>query len=207
MDRKYGNLLVIMAGGLNNDQTLPDHVIDRCNYAIEVAKPNSLLLASSSFTLNIKPKISSSGNIASESSAIYHYLMLRGTKNPILCDQLSHDSVGSIFFSMEFFATPYSIKTVEFITSDFHAARVDFIAKFINKVCYKNSFEVKITGIKTSYTNPVRAKKEIESTNNFIKCFEKSKSRSDFIFKLFSEHTNYNHCFNSGTSSFIDHTY
>ena len=195
-------MIVIMGGGLNNDCTLPDYVKARCDYAKKIlSKRGDILIASSSYSMNIKPKVDRFGFIISEASAIYEYLKPKIKYVRIGCEQLSHDTIGSIYFCLELYANKMDYKNVIFVTSDFHAERVEIVSKFINRIIYKSKFSINIASVMTSMDKSKRIEKEKKSIQKFIKKYGNIETEKDFLRVLFFEHTNYNHWFGSKVKS------
>lgn len=201
IDKMY----VIMSGGLTMDGRLPEHVIERCEWVIDSCNSNQLsnkihILCSSSFTLNVPPKLNHENFVVSESSMIFEYLKKRGLKNKILCEQFSHDTVGSVFFSIDMFVLPMKIKTVSFITSSFHRARVDSILHLIAGI-YPNKFHFNTIGVESSESSnqyvsfDKRISHEIDAISKFKILYADVNNRSDFLKILLSEHSNYNYLY------------
>jgi hypothetical protein len=201
IDKMY----VIMSGGLKMDGSLPEHVIERCDWVINSCNSDQLsnninILCSSSFTLNVPPKLNQENFVVSESSMIFEYLKKRGLKNKILCEQFSHDTVGSIFFSIDLFVLPMNIKTVSFVTSSFHRARVNSILNLIAGI-YPNKFHFNTIGVESNegsnqYVSvDKRISHETEAISNFKILYEEVNNRSDFLKVLLNEHSNYNYLY------------
>jgi len=198
-------MFVIMSGGLTVDGQLPDHVIERCEWVIQACnnkylEKNISILCSSSFTLNVPPKLNQENFILSESSVIYEYLKKRGIKNQILCEQFSHDSVGSVFFSIDLFALPVGAKSVSFVTSSFHSKRVDTIVNLMRSV-YPEKIHLETIGVAPnqvfdeSISSNSRSIHESDAISKFNVLYKGVHKRSEFLKILLSDHTNYNHLF------------
>lgn len=189
--------ILVLSGGITDDGLLPKYVKNRCDLAYDLySKNNSIIVCSSSFTLNKKPHLSKDGFVCSESSLMSKYLKKMGVdRNNILCEQLSHDTIGSIFFSLEYYFFPRGISKLAIVTSDFHYLRSNCIASFINRVVFENKFSI------TFYQSPVEGDKtkrkvhENLATERFKTDFYPLSSRNSFLIKLFSEHINYNYRF------------
>ncbi len=187
-----------MAGGINEDGSLPIHIKDRCQLVLDqFNSANSLILASSSFSLNVPPKLDLDGYPISESSRLRAWLIDNGFKGKVLCEQLSHDTVGSILFSLMLFAKNFYLKKIKFVTSDFHVTRTKLIADFINQIVFKGIYEIDYISVKTSEDLELRKLHEADSAQFFRKEFSDCKNENDFMIKFLTNHTNYNHIFGS----------
>lgn len=187
-----------MGGGLLEDGSLPSYVKERCEYVINLPDDSDrLVIASTSFSLNLPPK-KSCNNICSEASEIYRYLKTRGYNRQVLCEQASHDTVGSVFFTLYNFAHPFKIKNIVFVTSSFHANRVKLIAEQINKIIFNNSLSLHVVACACDLNFDKRKIKEIESTEKFLDLIHGVNSEKEFIWRFYKYHQNYNENF-SGT--------
>lgn len=190
-------MVVVMGGGLLPNGSLPSHVIDRCEYVFQNFSDDSLILASSSFTLNVPPKLDSKGFVISEASAIYQWFKTKKFSSNVFCEQYSHDTVGGIFFSLHNFAEPFGYENITFVTSDFHSKRTQILANEINKIAFANKFNISVVGCPTNFDANDRENQELNSQNIFLNMFSKANSKSDFLRILFDQHTNYNSAFSS----------
>ncbi len=186
-----------MGGGLEVDgQNLPAHVQERCQYIVSV-KPNieTLIVTSSSFSLNLAPKLDGDKIPISEATIMRLWLIRNGILGNIVCEQQSHDSVGSIFFCMNLYAHYLGIYSIEFVTSDFHAPRVKFIANHINRVFFQSQRNINVVSIPSSCKILNREIHEGESLASYKKNFGDIEDPGAYFFKLITEHRNYNHVF------------
>jgi hypothetical protein len=207
MKKDYHEIWVIMGGGITETLTLPDNVIKRCQWVIENFRAKNIgIICSSSFSLNVPPKKNKSGNIVSEASIIYDFLSQYIDKEYIYCEQMSHDTVGSILFTLMMFAQEFNVKNVKYITSDFHKDRVFAVAKFLNKIIFEEKFCIEVIGVLSANLSPNRTLHEKYATNDFIEKSSSLKCRQDFFENFFRNHTNYNHTY-SGRKLIEDSTY
>ena len=95
--------VIIMGGGIVKDGSLPSHLQPRVEKVIESYNSASLVICSSSFSLNVPPKLTKDGYVISEASVIARELKKSCSNFEILCEQFSHDTVGSVFFCFDLF--------------------------------------------------------------------------------------------------------
>lgn len=188
-----------MGGGIGVDGSPAAHVVPRCDQAIRLACRLSrpLVVTSSSYSLNVPPKIDGLGFPLSEASACYDYIRGHGYEGDMLCEQLSHDSVGSVFFTLALFAEKFRVRDVVFVTSHFHAERVKSISRFVNSVAFGGAFAISTNGVVDVGITEERVGHEVMSLKLFNDMFSGVKSRGDFVFTFFSEHSNYNRRYGS----------
>jgi len=190
-------MALIMAGGLEKDKSLPLHVKGRIDLMVHnhTLRKYDLILASSSFTLN-KPLVTDGyGYPISESSTIARALEeYISTSSIILAENLSHDTVGSIFFSYLFFAEPRDILEIDFYTSDFHMDRVEVISNVINSKFFNNKFKLKFFRSRSEYSKgrKFRENHEKNAIKSFLSSVKNINSKKEFINFLFEHHRNYN---------------
>lgn len=195
----YDNLLVVMGGGIQENGELPQMVIPRCKAVLSHPKisERTLVICSSSFTLNCPPKLTSRGFPLSEASAMYIWLKKNGFRGPMVCEQQSHDTVGSIFFILSLYASSLGVNSVEFITSEFHARRARKIAYSLNDKIFSSRFEININSVVNLGVTKKRILHERESLKRFNKMFGDVSNASQFIERFVTHHSNYNHTFGS----------
>lgn len=98
-------LIVVMGGGLTDALTVPKHVQDRCEFALNNFDVGQcLIIGSSSYFMNVKQKYYATSNIQSEASAIYEYIAPKLKLATAGVEQLSHDANGSVCFFLDMFA-------------------------------------------------------------------------------------------------------
>jgi hypothetical protein len=205
VDRK---LIVIMGGGISEVGGLPLHVIDRCKYVINLLKEMKkkvTLLASSSFSLNIPPKLNKKGFIISEATSIKNFLESKGVKEEILCEQLSHDTLGSILFSLLLYARPRRCGEVIFVTSDFHLERVKLLTEIMVKFFFKGQLKCTFVGVKSKNINQndlsERELHEHTSVQKIKDMYLKINNENEFINFILTNHKNYNYEFSGRENS------
>ena len=191
---------VIMGGGINKDNKLHEHVIERCDFFMGLPsedKESTLVIASSSFSLNVKTKLGENGTPLSEASMIYSYLKENGWHGELLCEQQSHDTVGSVYFVLNNYLKPFGICKVSFVTSDFHQERVNLIANHLNRVLFNENFELEILASKTKALVELRAVREKQSCESYKKNLGKINCPSSLLYAFYKHHVNYNFMFKS----------
>ena len=195
----WDEILVVMSGGVDADGKLPINVVERCKVALKIVTDNNRigLMASSSFSLNVPPKLDNKGFPISESSAIFQWFRQEGYQKTILCEQQSHDTVGSIFFILYVYARILSIKKIKFVTNKYHLPRVNRIAYTINRILFKNYYDIEIIGVEDRSITDVRLRHEQRSLDRFLEKYDKIDSPEEFALFFFGNHKNYNQAFKS----------
>jgi len=198
--------IVVMSGGLKANGALPIYCQQRINLAKHVLDSgrDALIVCSSSFSLNVGPKFDASGSIVSEGSVMRDGLINMGVcGNSIEVEQLSHDSVGGVFFSLEFYMYREGIKDVCFITSDFHMDRVKAIANFVNKICFSNCFRLSFLSPAADDLGGIdptnRLNHEKEAVKSFMESVAGVVDKKSFVRYLMRRHTCYNFTFGGRT--------
>lgn len=187
-----------MGGGIKSKNKLHNHVIERCNLFLnipQVEKESALVIASSSFSLNVRTKLGKNGTPVSEASLIYSYLRGNGFKGDMLCEQQSHDTIGSLYFVLNNYLKIFEISKVFFITSDFHKARVDLITRHFNDVLFNYYFDINVLFSKTKESKDLRSLREKKSCKIFKNGLGRIKKASVLIFEFYKTHSNYNEKF------------
>ncbi len=188
-----------MGGGIQENGELPQMVISRCKAVLSHPdiSERTLVICSSSFTLNCPPKLTSRGFPRSEASAIYSWLKKNGFRGPMICEQQSHDTVGSIFFILSLYASSLGVNRVEFITSEFHARRVKEIAHFLNDRIFFSKFQISINVVVNFGVTNERILHEDQSLKRFNEMFGDVFTATQFVERFLLRHSNYNHIFGS----------
>jgi len=191
-----------MGGGIDTSGRVLSYVAERCDHVINYLNNNSeddsLLLSTSSFSLNTPPKLTKDGYVISEATAIRNYLISKGVRNNILCEQLSHDTFGSILFCFLFYILPIRADNIMFVTSDFHKKRVELMIEIITNNVFSDEIKYVVVGVKTKVSNDNlknRVQYELEHIENIKNIYGGIKNKNDFFKLFFSSHTNYNHFF------------
>lgn len=127
--------VVVVAGGIEDDGTLPEWVLSRLDFAaVEYARhaaarpdatPPTYVVLSGSATPHKPPPTARGGFTYHESTAMAEYLMERWDvpASALLKDTASMDTIGNAYFSLLLHAAPRGWRAVRVITSAFHMGR------------------------------------------------------------------------------------
>ena len=195
--QRIEKLAVVMSGGVNTDSSLPMHVKARCDYAVQPENNFQAIVVSSSFSLNTPPKRDEQGFPKSEASVGYQYIKSLRYGGLLLCEQLSHDTVGSVFFCLDLIASSMGNPEVHFVTNDFHKHRSELVCAKISEILRYPS-RTMVIGVPCAAPKKAREIKESEAAENFERNYSGISSRAHLILELIKNHTNYNHHY-SGT--------
>jgi DUF218 domain len=192
------HLIVGLAGGLTGDGVLPEHAISRVKRCVELATgaEKAVILFSSSFTLNKPPILDNNGLILSEASAMAAAAK-EDFEGEILCEQQSHDTIGSAYFVFRNFVEWLNPRKIHVVTSAFHVARSRKIFCHIGSL-FGYDAENMIFDTSDEIIFPERMISEARSAEFYENNWENISSLQDFSRKLFLDHTNYNTAFSSG---------
>lgn len=136
----------------------------------------------------------------SESSQIKKYITKRllheNTKDlSFFCEQVSHDTLGSLFFLSLLYVEPLSIKEVIFITSDFHMSRVKGILIELKRLGFYKNCEFFFEACSSTYSE-VKLKARINYENTSLIKIQSQlkllKTREDFFINFITNHSCYN---------------
>lgn len=138
-DRLAGNMvsmasydaILIPGGGLRNDGDLPPWVRNRLDKAVEIDSTRFFMTLSRG-TSHKAPPSDEEGFPIDESLAGARYLIARGiSKNRILFEATSFDTIGNAFFSRLIHIEPMRLVRLLIITSNFHLARTRAIFNWV----------------------------------------------------------------------------
>ena len=122
--------IVVVAGGIENDGSLPAWVRSRLDFAVEeynrhaAASAPTYVVLSGSATPHKPPPLAKGGFILHESTAMAQYLMDRGVPaERILKDTASMDTIGNAYMTLCMHAIPRNWRRVLVVTSSFHMGR------------------------------------------------------------------------------------
>lgn len=189
-------LYIILGGGIDKKGNLPDHVLSRIDLVSRIANKDDLIIASSSFSLNLPPKLDNDGYVIFESVKIAQELQKIGFKN-IITENWSHDTIGSaVFCRMLIDSLELESSLITVITSDFHFKRTSeifFWAFNLLKPIYK-PIKVLYSESSQKYKQDIeqRLKKEEDAKEAFIANFKDIDSFKEGLKKLLTSHDNYN---------------
>lgn len=199
--KNFDNIYVILGCGLDDDGNISNDLKMRCNLALKYAKKDDLIITSSSFTLNKSPKISYTPKfkLFSEASVAFEYLKKKKVLSEIVCEQQSHDTIGSILFIFYLYTKFYLFTKIFFITSSFHIMRVKMIVSHIFKLT-NNKFEYGFLTAENNDISDLRTKHEQSQMALYKKNYLPIKKIEDFFYYFIAYHTNYNEHFSSSKS-------
>lgn len=192
-----------MSGGVGEDLKPQLHVIERCKHLQLIHNQNDFVIFSSIFTLNSPQKFDARGYVISEAKATSDYFssISNLSKARIFLENSSYDSIGSVYFSFRLISDlRLNVQSIRFITSSFHAARVQIIIKNLSKLM-QSSLDVKVItpNFEAHIDTTNRIQHEKKQLNATEKLFSKMGNISDFINWMYSDHDNYSNRFKSNT--------
>lgn len=190
-------LIICLGGGIADDGGLREHVKLRVQCAVDLAREDddAVIIFSSSFTLNKAPKLSESGYPISEASAMYASAKQLRYKGQAYCEQQSHDTIGSAYFTFSDFVSFLRPEKIQIVTSDFHIERAKFIYLHVSSLFnYNGIFEFIET---SSNISNERISKELKSLQEYKNTWSKLSTICQFRKSLFTLHENYNEIFAS----------
>lgn len=186
-----GDLIIILAGGLKEDGSLPSHVEQRLHKAFELGGENAVYVCSSAFTLN-KPQVFKKGWVLSESAEMKKFLLKKNPQLKILLENASFDTIGSAVFTREFFNFVLKRKAITVITSDFHIARARTIFLKVFNLHPKVKYDtLEFVGVRSHRNSVARVEHEARSVKDFARKSDNWKTVDDCKAWLFSHHDNY----------------
>ena len=122
--------IVVVAGGMTDDGTLPPWVTSRLDFTLEeynrhvAASSTAYVVLSGSATPHKPPTKAKGGFILHESTAMAEYLIERGVApEHILKDTASMDTIGNAYMCLVMHAVPRNWRKVLVVTSEFHMGR------------------------------------------------------------------------------------
>ena len=189
-------LYIILGGGIKKNGNLPDHVLSRIDLVSELAKKNEYVIASSSFSLNLPPKLDKEGYVIYESVKIAQELKNRGFKN-IVTENWSHDTIGSsLFCRMLIDSLQLDTSSMFVITSDFHYKRTLEVFSWAFNILKPVHKPIKVLFTESSqkYKKDIdqRLIKEEEAIGEFVANFKNIDTFRDGLKQLLTTHDNYN---------------
>ena len=194
-----------MGGGISDDLSLPTHVLERVDLLTSITNKSDFILTSSSYSLNLPPKLNSGGFPISESITIGQYLKEEGYIN-VIAENWSHDTIGSALFCRAIVSSmELQPKIINVVTSDFHHERVSKIFKWAFEGLSPFISLVKIyPSITRGYSKQLlesRQAKEKQALKEFTRNFAQTTEFSNALHSLFLNHANYNLSFSSKISN------
>ena len=197
VDIKKYDLIIVLAGGLDENGKVHEWVRRRLERSIELHKIHKIpILCCGGGTYHKPPFLNDKGFVVHESTECVNYLIQRGVEpNMIYREWSSYDTIANAFFALTSHITcREEWKNIIIVTSDFHLPRskaiFDWVFSFVNDylLTYKGVSDV---GIDKTIIN-ARKERERESLNNIIKLKSKIKTLNEFHNWLYKEHNAYN---------------
>jgi hypothetical protein len=189
-------IFIVLGGGLREDGKLPDYVLSRINLLADLSHMDDLIITSSSFSLNVPPKMDNNGFTLFESTEMAKELSKRGFQN-VVTENWSHDTIGSaIFCRMLIESLGFSKSHIKVITSDFHFDRASSIFKWAFNELEPSYKPIEILDAKSPNLPKEdiikRSKKEKLSDKSFNRNFKMINEFHMAVKKLLTNHDNYN---------------
>jgi hypothetical protein len=191
-----------MGGGLKSSIEINESVKSRCEFVISIKNNLDLIVCTSSFTLNLPPKLDDDGYIVSEASGAYNYLQNKKIGVKTICEQFSHDTLGSLFFIFDMILPAYNAKNIYFISSDYHCERVQIQCEWFKELLNINNYNynLKFVAVKSFGINNDRFFREKKSIENFKIFKNKISSRLELIRYIHESHSCYNYTYSGDRS-------
>lgn len=189
---KKKDLIICLGGGVNEEGCLARHIQSRVRKSIDISSMSNdaVILFSSSFTLNKPPVMDSRERIVSEASVMAKFAKSLGYQSQLYCEQQSHDTIGSAYFSFSDFVSFIRPKTITIVTSNFHIERARVIFSHVAELF---NFEGRLLFAETTSSfSQVRSKKERSSCQEYYSYWKNIKDISEYRYKFFRYHSNYN---------------
>lgn len=195
------HVVICLGGGVESDGKLPNQAALRVEKGVEVAmnSGDSVLIMSSSFTLNVPPRMTADGLIISEASAMARAAKALGYAGQLFCEQQSHDTIGSAYFLFSDFLSFLTPQHVTVITSDFHVARAEII--FVHMASLFDYHRPMSFIAIPAEVNAERCEHEGRAADSYIQDWGEIVDLDAFRHRFFSHHANYNVVFASDAMS------
>lgn len=189
------SVFVVLAGGLNENGTLPDYVLQRLDFALNRIKKKDKVIFSSIFSLNTKQIFDKSGKVKSEANEMRKIFKSMSflEDDDLYIENASFDTLGSAFFIRICFEFLWSDQEIKVITSDFHLERTKFIfSKIMNYEPIPSYKSLNFFGVKSQIETGNRVEKEKKSLKAIENTLSKFSNFLEFNRWILSCHDNYN---------------
>lgn len=189
------DVIVVLAGGLDNDGKLHEWVKRRLDRTIELNKMyNVPIICCGGGTYHKPPYINKSGFVIHESTECVNYLIQNGiNSNIIFREWSSYDTIANAFFSLTNHIFCRNWKNIAIVTSEFHIERTKEIFDWVYNI---NNNNYNLTYYSASDYNlniPIsRIKREKKSKENIIKLRKTIKTLKEFHEWIYVKHNAYN---------------
>lgn len=193
-------LILVLAGGLNEEGKLHEWVIRRLDKAIELYKKNHCpIICCGGGTYHKAPYLNNKGFVIHESTECVNYLVQKDIdKTDIRREWSSYDTIANAFFSLTSHVSCLNIKNIAIITSDFHIERSKEIFDWVYNL-NNNSFKLfyySVTDFGLDKTMlKSRKEREKKSRENVINLKKNIKTIEQFYNWFYKEHNAYNNNF------------
>ena len=198
------DIIIVLAGGLDEKGKLHEWVIRRLKRAIELHKIYEVpILCCGGGTYHKPPFTNTSGFVVHESTECVNYLLQNGIeKDNIYREWSSYDTIANAFFSLTTHIwCKNNIKGVGIVTSEFHMERTKSIFEWIYNL--KSNMDKKYDLYNYSVSDfglgedmlKCRNERERDSLTNILKLKERIHTIDDFSKWLYTEHNAYNNNF------------
>lgn len=149
--------IIVLAGGINSDGTLPDLPKGRVDRGIECfTRDNAqaiIMTGKYGFWLDWKKEIPP----RSEAEAMKEYAVSKGVKEEaVISEETSKDTLGNAYFTKVDILQPKGWKNVTIVTSDFHLERTKLVFDLVLGSDYAIEYEAVITDVPVEQMDALR---------------------------------------------------
>lgn len=192
------DVIIVMAGGLEDDGKIYPWVKKRLDLAIELyRKIPKYILCTGGGTYHKPPILNKKKYVIHESTACAEYLITNGV-NPkhIIKEWGSYDSLASVYFCLMLCIIPRNWDNICVITSSFHMERVRNLFKWIFGLHNKNKYNFLFLKVNDEDNVPkdvldVRIQREKNSVKHLKNVISSIKTIKHFNEWLYTEHKSY----------------
>lgn len=193
---QHVDVVVALAGGLNEDGALPLWVQRRMDACEQVSNEKSCkILCTGGGTPHAPPFLGPGGFVVHEGTACAQYLLEKGVDPAnILKEHASYDTIGNGYYVMTCHAIPSSWTDLLVVTSEFHMPRTvaifEWMFGLLDRDFNLSFLEVSDVGIDESLL-AARKKKEYESLQQLLGTIQRLQTLPDLHKWLHEEHRCY----------------
>ena len=190
--------ILVLTNGIASANEVSESTRLRLLKICDIDIDNTLIIASTGYTVNKKPFLDLNGFPVFESVIAANTLIddLGIPGKQIITESFSRDTIGNVYLTFTSILKPMQIKTLTVVSSEFHLKRVEVICNWIGSIFYP---ELKIELIAAQ--NPIYEKdlneaiiaKETESIKSLYSTIKIINTPQDFVFWFFHEHKAYSH--------------
>lgn len=192
---KKFDVIIVMAGGLNDEGDIHPWVENRLNLVIELYKKSQTkIICTGGGTYHKPPALNEEKFVIHESTACAEYL-INNDVNPhdIMKEWGSYDTIASVYFTLLLCVSPHDWKDICVVTSSFHMPRVKLLFEWIFSLHDKYRF----TFLEAPDDNldqeiiAIRNIRERQSHENMLELKNRIRTKEAFNEWLFAEHKAY----------------